>query len=509
MLESTKRRLWAAYSDSQNNSYGVREEYRITFTLFEAYIRQRHGTAATSAAETATAMAAGPPSHAHLPFWLLDTKTLNRFRIADANRWIACLESIVEATTTFRQQGVSECLSLTLHPDQHSPLASAMCRLLHSSLGCHASDRSIWQGLPQRKKRKRGNSQPTPALKEGLNMKTITKTYGMMWFPSTNAAGRRLLEDHITPPRIQLHLQQQLAISDTGIQKVFKRKNIVIDQASSMNILLTTLGWHIGEMANKADGGLSNPKTRLSIYRLAAEVCIQEYYKWMWDVLRGRWEEHTKMKTTHRGLVLQPSDFKAFILSQGGSKELLQGLVGVGYGQIQSVFATLQYDFYTPAVLQKQPKDQPALTSLERTGLYAAATDSLVCNIRGHNALLGRAIERRVLETLYQNDRHAQYMQRIWKHASSLSIYQMPSLLPLKRSKQPSPTPTQEDVPIANGYRLQRALAFEQLSVMICHGHKQAEDGVEDGGSESEAECSQDEDSEGEDSEGEENEGEA
>ncbi|KAE8828554.1 hypothetical protein PTNB85_07742 [Pyrenophora teres f. teres] len=554
MLESTKQRVWAAYSSSHSSSYGVREEYRITYTLFEAYYRQLP-TPASSVEEEQIGEGS---SATHLPFWALDTAALNRFRIADANRWLCCLESIL-AQTTIYGLGRENSGSLTLDPDQHSPLASAMCRLLNSSLGCHARDRSIWAGKPQRRqKHNTRNGKPRPTPKEGLNMMATIKAFGMMWFPSKTVSGQRILDDQLSPPRVRPSLRQQLAISDTGIQKLFKRKNITLDTTARISVQLATLHWFINQVAQENKNQLASKETRYKVYLLAAEACTQEYCRWMWKILRERWEEHTKIKASGLDLDLRPSDFEAFAIEHGGSKELLDGVVGVGYLQIQSLFATvatirlvpvqpagraskfkshvlgtweerirtlffpepkqfgqatlpfvqlaagfstviqrcwgeyqvkeiddtewrdylsklassrllsvLQYDFSTPAVLQKQQKNASvALTSLQRTGLYTAMADPSVCKIYTHNLILQAGAEDNNLQDVCQKPEHVQFLRRLMHHEGGLLIYQQSAKSTRKKATLSQDEPSEADIPAAHGRILRHAVHFEQLGLV-------------------------------------------
>jgi len=581
ILEATKKRLWAAFTDSSSSSYGVREEYRITFTLFEAYIGQL-SRPVELAREGSVLVPELPP---RLPFWIVDTASLNRFRIADANRWLSCLESIIETTTNFRA-GKKECDSLTRDPDQHSPLASAMCRLLNSSLGCHASDRSIWQGQSQRRRRKGPNAEQRLPLKEGLNMKAISKACGMMWFPPANIAGQRLLEDQISPPRIRQSLRATLAIGETGLHRLFKKKDITLDSATRLNGQLATLG-SLLETAAQEVGGLSTWEARVPIYCAAAQVCIQAYQQWMWGILQQRFVQHVKAKATRSNVEITPSYFQAFVVEHGGTKDLLDGLVSVGYGQIQGVFSTvadiplvsiqpsartsrfkthesgtwserirtlffpedgqfakatlpfvtlaqkfstiiaralrehqvtdntaaiigeeewrhflcktaagrmfamLQYDFSSPAVLRRPLKNQARQTELERTGLYAAAADPDVYDAAEHNALLRAWADKHQLYKACSKAAHSEFLKQIYRYEGGLPVYHKAAAPKGRKGKNSAPPPSQVEALFAHGHILKQAVQFEQHALLV-HGNAAAE--TDDSAEEDDATDSEDED---------------
>lgn len=356
MYQATKQRVWSALASSTkaNSSYGVREEYRITFELFEAYHNHTTldlETVAGSATEevnrdnTATlgASASTPTADTHLPFWVLPTADVNRFRVADMNRWLTCLESIM-AVTTKHVPGLKASSMLDIDKDLHSPLTSTMFRFLHASLGCQTSDRSIWQGLPrkQRKRRQREDQvgrEESNKLKEGLNMKQVVKKYGMMWLPTYSASGHKLLSEQTNPPQIQPSLREKLAVGDSGLSTLFKQKHLTLTATFGLDFQLQALGQYIDQLV-KSGSDINNIATRQKIYKTVTEACVREYNKWMWTTLRQRWEDHIRVISGKPHLLFNHSDFGSLVVDMGGSQEWLSGLVCLGYGQITSIFTT-------------------------------------------------------------------------------------------------------------------------------------------------------------------------
>ncbi len=84
-LKHTKQRVYTGLKASKNTSFGVRQEYRITFELFESLDLNNDPYCESVRYE------AGDPANSpkHRPYFLLPVKEVNEYLEFDVNRYLA------------------------------------------------------------------------------------------------------------------------------------------------------------------------------------------------------------------------------------------------------------------------------------------------------------------------------------------------------------------------------------------------------------------------------------
>ena len=234
----TKRRLSSALSRSEDESFGVRQEYRITMRLLgELDNVEEELEGAVGAAESRMSRAGNDESEAdgtgrHMPYWVLATKEVNGFAAAELNRWLLCLEVLIERASVGHDGGLAASQEEQVI---NGVMVSALVRLLRMST---STDPSLYPSMWRREWRSRvwrprnreasnddveeGSGSPTQggAKRLGLDLRTCVRENGMVWFPVEEIYWN-------IRPTFTSRAIKRLAVAANGFQKSFhKNSNI-------------------------------------------------------------------------------------------------------------------------------------------------------------------------------------------------------------------------------------------------------------------------------------------
>ncbi|WKT54414.1 hypothetical protein QSH57_004998 [Fusarium oxysporum f. sp. vasinfectum] len=182
VFQAMKARIGFALDSSANTSFGVREEYRISWDLF-----------------TVLNPAASSLQGQHRSFWILSTAHVNRFMRWEFNRWLSAIE-FVQSRASRRDANWED-------HQRNMIMVTILLRSLKASVNCHHVARRSQMFKDTYKNRK---GKPL----RGLNFENSMRQTGLAWLPCD-------LFDWSN-----FHLQDDLVASTTftfnGLQGVFR-----------------------------------------------------------------------------------------------------------------------------------------------------------------------------------------------------------------------------------------------------------------------------------------------
>ncbi|KAH7111530.1 hypothetical protein EDB81DRAFT_829133 [Dactylonectria macrodidyma] len=199
-FESMKARIRHALDASTQTSFGVREEYRISWKLFMAI-------------NPSTAQ----PSGNHRPYWVLPTAHVNNFMRWEFNRWLSAIDFV-------RARGSRRDADWEVH-QRNMIMATILLRSLKASVNCHhvARRSQMFKGQYVSRQGKR---------LRGLDFERTMHQTGLAWLP------RELFNWS------DFHLHDNLVASTTftfnGLQCVFRNwRDVNLFSRDRMNYLGT------------------------------------------------------------------------------------------------------------------------------------------------------------------------------------------------------------------------------------------------------------------------------
>ncbi|OCK73043.1 hypothetical protein K432DRAFT_387581, partial [Lepidopterella palustris CBS 459.81] len=274
-LRATKRRLYSALTAPSTVRYGVRQEYRMTLPTFLAFMDYLEADP--------TADEGGPQSHR--PYWVVATEHVDKFRLSELNRWLLCLESL--ASEAEPEPGTGAVIPAE-RQQLHAAMAAAMRRLLHlsASCGCPNWVPSLWKGkrktsARRRKKGEGGPGRPPTAQpkykRQGLGLEAAVQTYGMAWFPE------HIVHWDAGLPVFTERDMKTLDVAFNGLQRSFRTANLQRAIARE-DATWTFLRTQILELHGRDE--------MPGAYITCAQLCVQEYVKWVFSKLGERWRKH-------------------------------------------------------------------------------------------------------------------------------------------------------------------------------------------------------------------------
>ena len=277
---NTKRRVAAALlpKRAQKASYGVRRELRITMEFFDAipvgFLSAEH-------------LRAVEGDNRHQPFWILSTAEVNTFRVADANRFLLCLESIISAAEPKR--GSKDSI-LVAEQQRNALMATALVRSLKLLLGCGNPKACplLWEGKRWVRTRRYASSCTTGTLggryskRQGLEYKESAQDFGMIWLPV------RLIEWGDSLPYFRIRKYRHLDVA-FGLFNENRVRAAAAEARTYDGKLLQFISFRMESHATDLNPSSIAWRT---LFCELAEVCIQQYNLWVWDILRRRWRKH-------------------------------------------------------------------------------------------------------------------------------------------------------------------------------------------------------------------------
>jgi hypothetical protein len=281
--EAAKKRIWNSMNSARNNSmsYGSRQEFRITYDLFLQLPAELFSQPTTLPDQPNI-------STTHRPFWILPTIDVNRFRIAECNRWILCMEHIIQAAEP--QRGSGRTISVSAQ-DLYSGMTVALARTLRLSLGCQNPDQhtSLWLGKRWGRRRiptgsNRSRVKTVYYKRRGLEYKSSVQQHGMIWMPhrlgtwSTELPVFRIskyrhldiLVRMLSTTRLGRDLSQLKTREGKFLDHLYREISIIAEDTSQ--------------------SFYSEPWC--AIFVTLSQYCIQAYNLYIWGIIRERWCKH-------------------------------------------------------------------------------------------------------------------------------------------------------------------------------------------------------------------------
>lgn len=315
--EQTKQRLRAAligeFADTP--SYCDRQEFRETLELF----RNTPDNAFSELQRDAGS--ASPDPNTHRPFWILSTRDVNQFRAAECNRWIYCMESIMQAAASSPNVQEQELNAL---------MSTAMARTLKLSLGCLSPPQmpSLWHGKrwsrPKSERTLGGvGRRPGSRRKEkrqGLEYRTSVQNHGIIWIPS------RLGQWNGTIPLFRHSKYPHLDV----YANVFRYRTRGLrpsDQRTRDGRFEEFIATRIRETAEETQDFTS--QKWLTVFTMFSQVCIQKYNAHVWDVIHRRWCQDNNIRLRSKRDV--------FVDHAGLRPDTIQGFDVLCYTRIRKV----------------------------------------------------------------------------------------------------------------------------------------------------------------------------
>ncbi|KAH8656765.1 hypothetical protein BGZ61DRAFT_486537 [Ilyonectria robusta] len=151
VFQAMKSRIGFALDSSMETSFGVREEYRISWELF-----------------TTVNPSTSHPHGSHRPFWMLPTTHVNEFMRWEFNRWLSAIEYV-------RSRGSRRDANWEDH-QRNMIMVTILLRSLKASVNCHhiAKRSQMFKGTY---KNRQGKSL------RGLDFKSSMHQTGLAWLP--------------------------------------------------------------------------------------------------------------------------------------------------------------------------------------------------------------------------------------------------------------------------------------------------------------------------------------
>ncbi|KLP14862.1 Uncharacterized protein LW94_6637 [Fusarium fujikuroi] len=151
VFQAMKSRIRFALDGSMETSFGVREEYRISWELF-------------TTVDPSISRACGP----HHPFWVLPTAHVNEFMRWEFNRWLSAIEFV-------RARGSRRDANWEDH-QRNMIMVTILLRSLKASVNCHhvAKRSQMFKGTYK-------NRQGKPL--RGLDFESSMRQTGLAWLP--------------------------------------------------------------------------------------------------------------------------------------------------------------------------------------------------------------------------------------------------------------------------------------------------------------------------------------
>jgi hypothetical protein len=151
VFQAMKSRIGFALDSSMETSFGVREEYRISWELF-------------TTVDPSTSHPYGP----HRPFWVVPTAHVNEFMRWEFNRWLSAIEFV-------RARGSRRDANWEDH-QRNMIMVTILLRSLKASANCHhvAKRSQMFKGTFK-------NRQGKPL--RGLDFESSMRQTGLAWLP--------------------------------------------------------------------------------------------------------------------------------------------------------------------------------------------------------------------------------------------------------------------------------------------------------------------------------------
>lgn len=280
-LQNAKNRTVAPLKSTKHCDFGDRQEWRLRLHLFLALPEQL-----STELETEYAEAASWPETSHSNYWLLSTLDVNKFRLAEANRWLVALECVIAAAAP--ESGTSKVLPLA-QQELNSLVATAMARLLRLSLGClnPALFPSLWLGKRWVKSRfsnsfRHNTLQHTPTFqrRQGLNLGESVRQHGMMWIPPELGIWEAQVPTFRVAryPHLEINvnmIRASLGVSSSTLKAMTKEARIR-EFTRNRALALSTLHY------------AHDPEFKAFCVVLV-QMCVQSYNLALWAEVQERW----------------------------------------------------------------------------------------------------------------------------------------------------------------------------------------------------------------------------
>ncbi|KAJ9655921.1 hypothetical protein H2201_008702 [Coniosporium apollinis] len=251
---TTKQRLSCALRKSEDEHYGVRQEYRITVELLRGL-------------DGAEELERDDGANKHMPYWVLPTKEVNAFAAGELNRWLFWLEE--------------EQLF-------NGMMVSAVVRILRMSAGTDPSSHpSLWlREWGGSKGGRRGRTEVSDddgegdgddghgrrdAKRFGLDLRTCVEQNGMAWFPVEP------IHWNITPTFTSQAIKR-LALAANAFQKSFRKTRNIQRLLSREDTMLQLFRAYLRESETAA-------------IKVGAQLSIRSYIQEVLALLAERWTD--------------------------------------------------------------------------------------------------------------------------------------------------------------------------------------------------------------------------
>jgi hypothetical protein len=238
------------------------------------------------AAESPTSRAANDESEAdgtsrHMPYWVLATKEVNGFAAAELNRWLLCLEVLIE-----RVSAGHDGRPAASQEEQviNGVMVSALVRLLRMST---STDPSLHPSMWRREWRSRvwrpreasnddleegsGSSTRGGAKRLGLDLQTCVRENGMAWLPVEEIHWN-------TRPTFTSRAIKRLAVAANAFQKSFHKNSNIQRSISHEDAMFRLFRDYL---RTSEQGGI----------KLGAQLSVRSYIQEVIALLAGRWTD--------------------------------------------------------------------------------------------------------------------------------------------------------------------------------------------------------------------------
>ena len=309
--QRVKDRISAILIESQQRSFGIRQEVRTVLDFYESLDADMFSN---------TRLDEIRDSSGHRPFFILSTEHVNQFRLAECNRWILCVERIIQAAEYIH--GTST--TITVQEQQHNSLmCTAAVRILNLSLGCLDPLRipSVWLG--KRWVRGRMSSQLSlPTRREwqkrrGLELEEFVRVHGMAWIPHRFGIWAANI------PLFNTKRYHHFDIAYNTLTRSWRGRDN-LDNRSKEGRLMEFLGSLIAEQ--QVLPMLQYKRGMKKLCTVLAEMVIQAYNIWVIHRIEECWRIHAASRVSSE-------DFRRAI---GLSSDAVNGLEVLSYKSLRT-----------------------------------------------------------------------------------------------------------------------------------------------------------------------------
>lgn len=334
--DATKHRMSTSLEASKNESYGVRQEHRITWEHFNA-IERMHQLGELPAGNLRG------DQYSHAPYWILPTRQVNAFVAAELSRWLHCLEAVITTADATMNGSVA-----TPQDEQlvNGVMVSALVRMLCVSSGAGPMFYpALWRkGKKRRPERVRGDdcdsvsesseysdgsecsdgsegrsstsgqSRSSGELYEriGLDIQTCVSEYGLAWFP------RDMIEWDSVIPIFKPELIGRLALAKNAFQKSFPKAKMIRHKIVDESVTLGTIRRLVQSDAS-VDLGT----------QAAAELVVQSYVQEVITIMAQRWNNTKIISETKKRPTISKTKLAEYVSWAGLTEDEASGLRGL------------------------------------------------------------------------------------------------------------------------------------------------------------------------------------